>query len=37
MNSKGSPSDVIALGYRWKPGTELSSEEPLGRDEEEVA
>jgi rubrerythrin len=26
MNSKGSPTEVIAAGYRWKPGTELADE-----------
>lgn len=36
VNSKGSPSDIIALGYRWKPGGELSSD-TLGGEQEEVA
>ena len=37
LNSAGSPSDIVATGYRWKPGTEVASEMPLGGDEEEVA
>jgi hypothetical protein len=28
MNSSGSPSDTIAAGYKWKPGTELAEETP---------
>jgi rubrerythrin len=28
MNSKVSPSEVIAAGYQWKPGTELAEETP---------
>jgi hypothetical protein len=28
MNSKVSPSEVIAAGYKWKPGTELAEETP---------
>ncbi len=28
MNSNGSPSDVVAAGYKWKPGTELADETP---------
>ena len=24
LNSKGSPSQAVAAGYRWSPGTELS-------------
>jgi hypothetical protein len=28
MNSHGSPSDVVAAGYKWKPGTELADETP---------
>jgi hypothetical protein len=24
MNSEGSPSELVASGYRWRPGTELS-------------
>jgi rubrerythrin len=28
MNSKGSPSETIAAGYQWKPGTELAEETP---------
>jgi hypothetical protein len=27
MNSKGSPSETVAAGYRWMPGTELTAEE----------
>lgn len=26
INSAGSPSDIVAAGYRWKPGTELADE-----------
>jgi hypothetical protein len=26
MNSKGSPSEIISAGYKWKPGTELAQE-----------
>lgn len=29
MNAKGSPSDSVAKGYRWKPGTELAAANPL--------
>jgi hypothetical protein len=28
MNSQGSPSEAIAKGYKWKPGTELAEETP---------
>ena len=28
MNSKGSPSESIAHGFRWRPGTELAEETP---------
>jgi hypothetical protein len=28
MNSNGSPSEIIAAGYKWKPGTELAEETP---------
>ena len=28
VNSSGSPSDTIAAGYKWKPGTELAAETP---------
>jgi rubrerythrin len=28
MNSRGSPSEMIAAGYKWKPGTELAEETP---------
>jgi len=37
MNSKGSPSDAIASGYRWKPGTELAEDQRLRKNEKEVA
>jgi hypothetical protein len=38
LNSKGSPSDTIALGYRYKPGSELAATNALiGGTEEEVA
>jgi hypothetical protein len=26
MNSEGSPSETVAAGYTWMPGTELSAE-----------
>jgi hypothetical protein len=26
LNSEGSPSEIVAGGYRWRPGTELSGE-----------
>jgi hypothetical protein len=26
MNSQGSPSEMVAAGYKWKPGTELADE-----------
>jgi hypothetical protein len=28
LNASGSPSDSVAAGYRWKPGTELAQEIP---------
>jgi hypothetical protein len=28
MNANGSPSEMIAAGYRWKPGTELAEKTP---------
>jgi hypothetical protein len=28
INASGSPSETIAAGYRWKPGTELADETP---------
>ena len=28
LNSSGSPSEAVAAGYRWKPGTELAEETP---------
>ncbi len=39
LNSKGSPSETIAEGYRWKPGTEIAGTNPLTEQEgrEEVA
>jgi hypothetical protein len=37
LNSKGSPSDIVAMGYRWKPGGELASKMPLDGQQEEVA
>ena len=27
MNSEGSPSQTVAAGYHWAPGTELSEKE----------
>lgn len=29
LNSKGSPSEIIAEGYRWRPGTELVDRMPM--------
>lgn len=29
MNSEGSPSETVAAGYRWMPGTELTAEEKV--------
>jgi hypothetical protein len=26
MNSEGSPSEIVAAGYTWTPGTELTEE-----------
>ena len=26
LNSNGSPSEAVAAGYQWKPGTELAEE-----------
>jgi rubrerythrin len=40
MNSQGSPSEAVAEGYCWKPGTELSELDPFTgaeSDQEEVA
>jgi hypothetical protein len=28
VNADGSPSETVAAGYRWKPGTELAEETP---------
>jgi hypothetical protein len=28
INSKGSPSETVAAGYQWKPGTEIAEETP---------
>jgi hypothetical protein len=28
LNSAGSPSETVAAGYQWKPGTELAEETP---------
>jgi rubrerythrin len=28
MNSAGSPSEMVAAGYKWKPGTELAQQTP---------
>lgn len=27
LNSEGSPTEAVAAGYRWRPGTELAAEE----------
>ncbi|HEX7061711.1 MAG TPA: hypothetical protein VF200_07050 [Woeseiaceae bacterium] len=27
LNSEGSPSDAVAAGYRWRPGTELTKDQ----------
>jgi hypothetical protein len=29
LNAKGSPSEIIAEGYRWRPGTELIDRRPM--------
>jgi hypothetical protein len=29
LNSEGSPSETVAAGYRWMPGTELTAEEKV--------
>jgi hypothetical protein len=29
LNSEGSPSTLVATGYRWTPGTELSQRQPV--------
>jgi hypothetical protein len=26
LNSEGSPTEIVAGGYRWRPGTELAAE-----------
>ena len=31
MNSEGSPSEMVAAGYKWMPGTELAMEAGVGR------
>jgi hypothetical protein len=31
MNSDGSPSETVAAGYIWRPGTELVTAGPRGR------
>jgi len=28
MNANGSPSEIVAAGYKWRPGTELAEETP---------
>jgi hypothetical protein len=28
LNSNGSPSEIVAAGYKWQPGTELAEETP---------
>ena len=35
LNSKGSPSDAVAEGYRWKPGSELAGINPLTEESDE--
>jgi hypothetical protein len=40
LNSTGSPSEAVAAGYRWQPGSELASTNPLlaeSDEEQEVA
>jgi hypothetical protein len=40
LNAQGSPSEIVAAGYRWAPGTELAeelAEPPLPTAEEEEA
>jgi hypothetical protein len=36
LNSEGSPSDAVALGYVWTPGTELSRRGPNSETTEPV-
>jgi hypothetical protein len=35
LNSTGSPSEAVAYGYRWQPGTELTNTDPLAEESEE--
>jgi hypothetical protein len=28
LNSDGSPTETVAAGYRWRPGTELAADVP---------
>ena len=37
LNSEGSPSDTVAAGYTWMPGTELSKSEPQVLSKKEAA
>ena len=30
VNRRGSPSDIVAAGYAWNPGTELAAPVPVG-------
>jgi hypothetical protein len=30
MNSRGSPTETVALGYRWAPGGELAAKRDVG-------
>ena len=36
LNAKGSPSETVAAGYRWAPGTELADDEIARRMKEAV-
>ena len=36
MNAQGSPSQIVAAGYRWAPGTELTTARDLQRTDQEA-
>jgi hypothetical protein len=36
LNADGSPTETVAAGYRWRPGTELNSETPRRQMKEAV-
>jgi hypothetical protein len=37
LNSSGSPSETVAAGYRWEPGTELARKLANGKQVEGIA